>query len=633
MSFENSFLSFIIFQLPAVITAAMLVRCLELRKPHERITAGILFYCSFVIAAAWLLGMSSNLSAWKAFILSSTASIAIIAFVWLYQRKKPHSQARTALVKDQSGSRFERIVSGICDSLAFGVALVLFFEMLSMPSMGFDSLTYHLYFPATWIQNQNIDSLFVPLVLTGSIETYPINAELLTAWWMLPTGNDDFAKSLQILFWLASYSCLVVGAETLGVPGWQARAGSFACVLLCPIFRNLFVVKNDLVLAYFWLCSVVFMLKGISKRRALPIAGLAFGLALGTKTASLVLLPAFALGGIVYTFSGDFKRRAPWIAGALALCAIIASPIYIWNMIRTGNPVYPMKLALLGVEFLKGPLPAGFFPTPHTFLDAWRFYVGSNQLQTNTEETMLLLLSAFVALPVLLAQRGRTKSGMAAVLLLVLTYLAGMACVAFNIPYIAFQRQMLGILLQGCLFMVFAASCVSSFSKPVFCVVVIALITLFASRHILVENMILIAVAAVVVYFAMLLRRRFKLGAVSVAVCGVVVALVFNSAASWRIQINRNVRHEAYAWAYGDVAAGWNWVDNETRDRPSVISHVEVCPYPLMGSHLRNKVAYTPNHKRRREAPLGVCHSSRPRPGGVFSDWSIQKERRLQKVA
>jgi hypothetical protein len=99
-----------------------------------------------------------------------------------------------------------------------------------------------------------------------------------------------------------------------------------------------------------------------TRRRAeLVLAGIAFGIALGTKWYGLTDVPALVVIWLAFALVAWRPRRQA-LADGSALVAVIALAGGIWmlrNLILTGNPVFDYKVRLLGLTI---------FPAPPDFL-------------------------------------------------------------------------------------------------------------------------------------------------------------------------------------------------------------------------------------------------------------------------
>jgi hypothetical protein len=208
----------------------------------------------------------------------------------------------------------------------------------------FDSLWYHMPFSADIVQSHSttgmhhIETVFVNWF-------YPQNSELLHAVGILAIGRDTL--SLFINFgWLAVafLAAYCVGRPYgRGVPTTIIAAILVGCHTL--VVREPGAAKNDLMAAALLLAGIAILVEAWNaqppERRTLygwPLAaaGLAVGLAAGTKVTVLALAAALSVVVLVLAPSGRrWKAAGWWFVPAL----IGGGYWYLRNLIDTGNPV------------------------------------------------------------------------------------------------------------------------------------------------------------------------------------------------------------------------------------------------------------------------------------------------------
>ncbi len=207
---------------------------------------------------------------------------------------------------------------------------------------GGDSLWYHLPFAAHIAQSGSVTSLLYtdPLYLNWF---YPQVSELVHAAGLLLLGND-FLSPLLNLGWLG---LALFAGWCIGRP-YGAGATSLAAVAAVMAANLLFSrqpgnANNDVVAIALFLSAVALLLNARWPGRptaappmgALLVAGLAAGLALGTKLT--VVPPVLALTlGVIWVAGKGFRLRAAgtWI-GAMA---VGGGYWYARNLIVSGNP-------------------------------------------------------------------------------------------------------------------------------------------------------------------------------------------------------------------------------------------------------------------------------------------------------
>ena len=185
---------------------------------------------------------------------------------------------------------------------------------------GGDSLWYHMPFAAHFAESGSITELLYvdPLYLNY---LYPQNAELIHGDGILLFGND-FLSPLLNLGWLglALLAGWCIGRPYgAGAPTTAAVAALMSADLLFS--RQPGNANNDVVVIALFLAAVALLLNSRlpTARGTLIAAGLAAGLALGTKLTVVPPVAALTVGVIVIAASGQrLRAAAAWIAGLVA---------------------------------------------------------------------------------------------------------------------------------------------------------------------------------------------------------------------------------------------------------------------------------------------------------------------------
>ncbi|HET7509647.1 MAG TPA: hypothetical protein VFJ65_05290 [Solirubrobacterales bacterium] len=235
--------------------------------------------------------------------------------------------------------RLRRTLIATVVALAIAVVAVIHFAggvktRLSTGMTGFDSTWYHGPFAAGFFQSGDTWSLhfIAPQFLAWF---YPANGEIFHAVGMLAFSRDVLSPLLNLSWFvgcLVACWCigrpyrvapwsLVLGAVALSVPALADQAGE---------------ARNDIVGIFFLLAAVAIALNGERDTRTTLVAGLAAGLAAGTKLN--FLLPAAVLVIGLALISPRETRWRTFAASALAALAG-AGYWYLRNLIHTGNPL------------------------------------------------------------------------------------------------------------------------------------------------------------------------------------------------------------------------------------------------------------------------------------------------------
>ncbi|MGO9448468.1 MAG: hypothetical protein ACLP04_07400 [Solirubrobacteraceae bacterium] len=208
----------------------------------------------------------------------------------------------------------------------------------------FDTLWYHMPFAAHMAQTGAVTGIQFTQA-DPFVAYYPANSELFHAIGIVALHND-FLSPLLNLVWLA---VALLAAWCLGRPWRVQRLTLIAgCVVTSlPVLSGTQPGEafNDIVGLAMLLVGVAVMVNAAGDRRLLAVAGLALGIAVGTKFTFVI--PAFVLvAGIVVCSTRGSRRR---VLGALALpLALTSGWWYLRNLIAVGNPE--------GLQLRLGPL-------------------------------------------------------------------------------------------------------------------------------------------------------------------------------------------------------------------------------------------------------------------------------------
>jgi hypothetical protein len=226
----------------------------------------------------------------------------------------------------------------------------------------FDSLWYHLPFAVDMVQTHSVVGMHhVETVFTNWF--YPQNSELLHAVGILLTGRDTLSLFLN-LGWLA---VAFLAAYCVGRPYGRGAVTAIAAAILLEchtlVVRDPGAAKNDLMAAALLLASIAILVEAWSNQKsagplfriaaqrsggpsvgqgegwdrwALAAAGLAAGLAAGTRVTGLAMAGALTVAVVVLAPRGRRWAAAGWwFLPALAGGAFW----YLRNLVVAGNPI------------------------------------------------------------------------------------------------------------------------------------------------------------------------------------------------------------------------------------------------------------------------------------------------------
>jgi hypothetical protein len=222
-----------------------------------------------------------------------------------------------------------------------------------------DTLNFHLPGVARWIETGSIWQIdeFVPDLYFGN---YPNSGDVVLLATVLPWRND-FLTHLTLYPFLA---LVVLAVYTLGRELRAPRAVSLTlgvALASTPSVAHtaLHNAMPDAIMLMGFGAGATFLLRHHRTGRTadLVLGGLGIGLALGTKWYGLtcgVVLVAVWSGARLWAGAG----RTVVLRQLGAVCGLVALAGGVWmlrNLILSGNPIFPQKVALFGVEIFDAP--------------------------------------------------------------------------------------------------------------------------------------------------------------------------------------------------------------------------------------------------------------------------------------
>ena len=358
---------------------------LDLRSRIDAALAWALLASTAVVTTLLVAGaVLGDLSAWLVVTLNAAVA-GLLGLLSLARRRNSPRRRPWREVRLHGVLADLRADPWLLALVAIATAEVLWRLVIAyvMPPYANDALWYHLTTVAGWLQAHRIG----PSTLSIWSTVYPHNGELLFTWPALLLGNDTFVDAVQLPFAVVAALAVTGLGRTAGLSRRGAAAAGCLFFLAPVVLSQTTANYTDLIFIAFFLAAFHFLLRFLADLRAptgggrlahVFLAGLACGLALGTKDLGVVYVPVLSLLLAAHLLTQLGVRRATRlsVAGTVLVFALpllaLGSYHYVETWIRFGNPIYPVRLAPFGVELFAGRPVDLFLTQPETPGPWWR---------------------------------------------------------------------------------------------------------------------------------------------------------------------------------------------------------------------------------------------------------------------
>lgn len=355
---------FLLDQALAIAFAAVVASRCGARENWRRLLVGSVVFVAITCASTLVAGVLGHLDA-----VGVTGVLAAATIPLLVARIRSGPRPAAAASTNPVRGRWRDV--GLPIALAGLAGVAICHVAIDGDGISWDDLSYHAALPVHWLTTRRID---LPAFTYQAY--FPMNAELLATWFLLPFHADataSFAGALLLaiaaisLFGLArvqgatpTTACALVVALLVSTSTWRVAATFCATDLAGPA----------LVLAALALAGGSGVRLPARRDRSFLYVGLAAGFAIGCRpnfAPALFLIGAWR-GWLAWR---DREDRDAWrdlswlLVGALAT----GSFWYVRNATTTGNPLYPLQFGPW-----EGPLRGE--PLERTRLIAWMDVAG-----------------------------------------------------------------------------------------------------------------------------------------------------------------------------------------------------------------------------------------------------------------
>jgi len=338
------FITFISNFFLACVSAALTARYFYSESLAYRLLAFFAFFFSQAILILMSWGLLGRLYPGNIIL---TAAIVFLLSRLITGKNSPGALFRLPGLSDNR-------VAAFVLSLLLGFGIVKIIINLVNPPFGWDSLNYHFTFPVEWLKHANLQN---PITINDDLAPsyYPINGSLIYLWFILPLKNVFLADLGQVPFFAVSFLALYGLCRRLNI----GREFSFYAAGLFSLtpnyFKQLEISYVDVMVCAWFLAGAYFLICFLQRRKLSDIFlfSASIGMLIGTKTIALLYGGALFLFFIVSLLRSK-NKIIPYFLISVSLIILLGGYGYVRNLMDTGNPLYPMKVELLGREIFKG---------------------------------------------------------------------------------------------------------------------------------------------------------------------------------------------------------------------------------------------------------------------------------------
>ena len=235
-------------------------------------------------------------------------------------------------------------------SAVMGIAIgyVLANYMLQGTAFSWDDLGYHAISPARWLIDQKLS--IAPLSMPAH---YPLNAETLSLWFMLPFHSDAYV-GLAGIFWLGLSILAFIAAGVLSGHGKETILIFAALVAASPIvmtavrsFSGVDIAGPAMLIAALVMAPSFPVRSRSDFYTDVIFSAILAGYALGCKV-SLAPACAILFCWLIYRAGSEASPGTCLNVALIFVSGILVcgSFWYLRNIFLTGNPLFPAQVAL-----------------------------------------------------------------------------------------------------------------------------------------------------------------------------------------------------------------------------------------------------------------------------------------------
>jgi hypothetical protein len=289
-----------------------------------------------------------------------------------------------------------------------------FAQLVTLEPMHIDALSFGLPVVAHWLRSGSLwdPGAFIPLF---QVRTYPNNGDLVSLAAILPWRNDAFLRFPVLpLLGITGLSVYAIARELRASAALAALVAALVLSTRVLSYTALDQLKPDVFMYATFAAGTLFLLRHArtGRRGDLLLAGLGLGLSFGSRwygvSSVVVVAGLWVVARLLAGRPFRVVARDGLVLGAMVLAA--GGFWLVRNAAETGNPIYPIKVAALGITVFGAPHDIITDTIGFTLVDrlgqghTWTHYVVPDYRAAIGAPGLVLLLGTLAALALVLTR-------------------------------------------------------------------------------------------------------------------------------------------------------------------------------------------------------------------------------------
>lgn len=268
------FISFFLFFFVVSVSEAYLLRSNKLLK-------SVLFFSLILVFATEIFSLFKILN--LVFVISFWSMLSVACIIYLAKQKDKTQLFFTHSYNDIKSKFLQfSIVEKLISVILLIFIIALFLQGILYPPNNWDTLSYHLPRVVYWISNQSVEHF--PTHILRHLYQPPF-VEYIILHVNLIQGNDYFSNSIQLIFLVLSLWVIHKILRKYDVNRINRLAVLLLVLTIPSVALQASTAKNDIVCAFFVLCTIYFSTNVFEKtnRGSFIFLGISVGLGMLTK--------------------------------------------------------------------------------------------------------------------------------------------------------------------------------------------------------------------------------------------------------------------------------------------------------------------------------------------------------------